>query len=471
MKSKKLPMIEHKGHKQHKIEHSVDMVDYISNLPDCILHHILSFIPTKEVVKASILSTRWKNLWVSIPNIEIDYALLYARGIDDLNPLKVTSFMNFVEKVLEVRGASKLEKFRLHSNILCDPSKIHLWISHAIMHNVQELDLFLVDAIKSVIPESMFSSMSLTTLKLEIDFIEIPSHVSFPSLKTLHLSFVGFMNDDDVKRLFSGCSVLENLFLEECQWMYLENTVISSSTLKSLTIHDEFYFEEDDDTNGCKIKIDATNLTYFEYIGYLSNEILLINIPSLVKASIHIPLPEERQNEVACRAVNLLKQLSNVVFLRLSSFTLESLRYADKMSDSFPVFSNLSHLMLTEKIGKYTFGALMGFLYFCPILQSICFSEGFKQCMYLGENNPVWLSVPICISNCLKTLTFNKLHAYNSEICFLKCVLKYAHVLEKMDISWSNNQNRVSFLKDKSEVRKELETLKRSSTVCVIKFS
>ncbi|KAI3509994.1 hypothetical protein L1887_25520 [Cichorium endivia] len=333
------------------------------------------------------------------------------------------------------------------------------------MHNVQELDLCLVDAIKSGIPESMFSSMSLTTLKLEMGFIEIPSHVSFPSLKTLHLLFVGFKNDDDVKRLISGCSVLKNLFLEDCQWIYLENIVISSSTLKSLTIIDELYFKEDDDTNGCKIKFDATNLTYFEYSGHLSNGILLNNKPSLVKACIHIRLPKERQNEVACRAVNLLKQLSNVVSLRLSSYALESLRFADKI----PVFSNLSHLMLTEKIGKYTFGALMGFLYLCPILQSICFSKGFKQCMYLGETNPFWLSVPICISNCLKTLTFNKLHAYNSEICFLKCVLKYAHVLEKMDISCSKNW--FPFLKDKSEVRKELETLKKSSTACVIKFS
>ncbi|KAI3753913.1 hypothetical protein L2E82_25978 [Cichorium intybus] len=90
------------------------------------------------------------------------------------------------------------------------------------------------------------------------------------------------------------------------------------------------------------------------------------------------------------------------------------------MSVRFPVFSKLSHLMLTEKIGKYTFGALMVFLSFCPILQSICFSEGFKQRMRLGENDPVWLSIPMCMSNCLKTLTFKKLHAYNSEICFLK---------------------------------------------------
>ncbi|KAI3509998.1 hypothetical protein L1887_25524 [Cichorium endivia] len=338
------------------------------------------------------------------------------------------------------------------------------------MHNVQELDLCLVDAIESVIPESMFNSMSLTTLKLDTDFIEIPSHVSFPSLKTLHLSFVGFMNDDDVKRLFSGCSVLENLFLEECQCFYLENTVISSSTLKSLTIHDELYFEEDDDTNGCKIKIDATNLTYFEYIGHLSNEILLINIPSLVKASIHIPLPEERQNEVGCRAVNLLKQLSNVVFLRLSSFTLESIICAENMPLHFQLFPNLIHLVLSKEVDNYTFRKLHELLYFCPYTQTLCLSEGFEHCFDIGEDDRIWLIMPACVTDCLKTVTLKNFHANDSEICFLKCVLKYAHVLERMDISWSKT-HQLRDIKKETEVREELETFERRSTNCVIKFS
>ncbi|KAI3753910.1 hypothetical protein L2E82_25975 [Cichorium intybus] len=335
MKSKKLPMIEHKGHKQHKIEHSVDMVDYISNLPDCILHHILSFIPTEEVVKASILSTRWKNLWVSIPNIDIDDTLLHARGIDDRNPLK-------------------------------------------------ELDLCLLDAIESVIPESMFNSMSLTTLKIEVEWIKIPSHVSFPCLKTLHLLNVGFMNYDDVNRLLSGCSVLENLFLEECQWIYyLENTVISSSTL--------------------------------------------------------------------------------------SSFTMESIICTDNMPLHFQLFPNLIHLVLSKEVDNYTFRVLMDLLYFCPIIQTFCLSEGFEHGLDLGEDDRIWLLIPICVSNCLKTVTLKNFHANDSEICFLKRVLKYAHVLERMDIWWSKTQ--LQDVKKETKVRKELETIERRSTDCVIKFS
>ncbi|KAI3753915.1 hypothetical protein L2E82_25980 [Cichorium intybus] len=267
--------------------------------------------------------------------------------------------------------------------------------------------------------------------------------------------------------ILAGCPVLEELVLSD-NWMNLKNIVISSSTLKSLKINDwEPFPPLYDPTSACKIKIDAANLTKFDYTGVLANEFLLNNVSSLVKACIHIP--SEWPKEIACRVIDLLKQQRYVVSLKLSSCTLECLRFADKMPARFTVFSNLSHLTLTLKIGNYSFGALMDFLYVCPILQSICLSEGFKKCMHLGEKDPVLLSIPLCMSNCLKTLTFNKLHAYNSEICVLKYVLKYAHVLEKMDISCSKSW--FPFLKDTSKVRKELETLQKSSTACVIKFS
>ncbi|CAI9295243.1 unnamed protein product [Lactuca saligna] len=123
--------------------------------------------------------------------------------------------------------------------------------------------------------------------------------------------------------------------------------------------------------------------------------------------------------------------------------------------------------MLTTEIGmNHTFRVLMGLLSSCPVLQSICFSEGL---MYLGENNLIWSSIPICMSNCLKTVSMKNFHGYNSEICLLKHVLKTARVLERMDIRWSETYLRD--LKRKTKARKELEKIVRSSPACVIKFS
>ncbi|KAI3753928.1 hypothetical protein L2E82_25993 [Cichorium intybus] len=296
-------------------------------------------MPTKEAVKTSILSTRWKNIWASIPTIDFDDDLLDAMKVDDDSHCPdVTSFMNFVERVLRLRDASNMKKF-------C-------------------------------------------------------------------LSY-----EDYAEKLFSGCSVLENLVLSDCMWMHVEDIVISISTLKSLTIDDQSFLDPFDDFNGCKIRIDAPNLTYFEYIGFLSNEILLSNVPSLVKACIHISLPCERQKIVACRAIDLLKPLQYVMSLRLSNCTI----------------------------------------------------EGFEHSVNLGENDRVWLLIPICVSNCLKTVTFKNFHANDSELCFLKHVLKYARVLERMNICWSKTPLRGQ--KKQTKVMKELETIERSSIACVVKFS
>ncbi|CAH1449793.1 unnamed protein product [Lactuca virosa] len=198
-----------------------------------------------------------------------------------------------------------------------------------------------------------------------------------------------------------GCPFLEELVLLDCYLVNLNNIVISSSTLKSLTIHDLPYFGEFDETSGCNIKIDAVNLTYFKYFGNLLNDILLDNALSLVNACIHIPIPQERETEVTYRAIDLLKQLRYVVSLRISNRIIESLIFADNMVHYSPVFSNLRHLVLTMESGKYPFGGLMDLLYFCPILQSICLLEGFEHHMCLGENDPILILVPICMLICM----------------------------------------------------------------------
>lgn len=46
--------------------------DRISRLPDAVLCHILSLIPTKYAVRSSIVSNRWKNIWASVPNLDFE---------------------------------------------------------------------------------------------------------------------------------------------------------------------------------------------------------------------------------------------------------------------------------------------------------------------------------------------------------------------------------------------------------------
>jgi phosphodiesterase/alkaline phosphatase D-like protein len=52
---------------------SIPTVDRISNLPDSILCHILSFLPTKQAAATIILSKSWKYVWLSTLTLHFDY--------------------------------------------------------------------------------------------------------------------------------------------------------------------------------------------------------------------------------------------------------------------------------------------------------------------------------------------------------------------------------------------------------------
>ena len=57
-----------------------DMQDRLSNLPDAILTHILSFLKTKDAVRTSILSTRWKSVWASVPTLNLSKSDFQFKG-------------------------------------------------------------------------------------------------------------------------------------------------------------------------------------------------------------------------------------------------------------------------------------------------------------------------------------------------------------------------------------------------------
>ncbi|CAO2149562.1 unnamed protein product [Urochloa humidicola] len=48
--------------------------DLMSALPDCLLHVIMSSLKARQVVQTCVLSTRWRDLWRSVPCLNIDLA-------------------------------------------------------------------------------------------------------------------------------------------------------------------------------------------------------------------------------------------------------------------------------------------------------------------------------------------------------------------------------------------------------------
>ncbi|KAK4341831.1 hypothetical protein RND71_037647 [Anisodus tanguticus] len=450
-----------------EVHNTDDGEDEISNLPDSILLHILSYLPTRDVVGTCILSTRWKNLWTCVENIDVDDSFLYSSGVFGY-PMKDTCFKHFVHRVLQLREESNIKKFRLSCRVCFSASHVCSWLSAVIRHNVQDLDLCLFVEEPFMLPQCLFSSKTLTSLKLEMNCVlELPTCTFFPFLRTLHLCLVTFRDDSSTQRLFSGCPMLQELAILDCEWMNLKQVAISISSLKSLIIDDLPFFGSTDDLNGCEIKIDAASLSFLKYSGYLSNEICLYNLSPSVNASIHIPILYEKRNQIAFRAVKLFRGLHKISAARISSRAIESLFIADIEIDRLPVFYNLTHLELSMELENHTIGPLNELLQCLPKLHSLHFSEGLDPCMHLCEDDWNLRSVPPCFLSSLKTVKYSNFHGNHTEISFLRNLLEIAIVLEKLNIVCSKP---FGDPKRQKEVKDQLQSRHGGSVSCAIKF-
>ncbi|XAR67473.1 hypothetical protein NMG60_11002245 [Bertholletia excelsa] len=458
-----------KHRKFNELQDSSGGEDKISNLPDSILHQILSFLPTKDAVATCILSTRWKFQWASVSNIDFDDSLLYSNEVNGRFPLETTCFMNFVERVLLLRDGSDMQKFRLSCRVCFNASRIHAWVSAAIKHKVQELDLCLFVEKPFALPRCVFDSESLTTVKIEMNCIlELPACISLPRLKTLHLALVTFLDDDSTQKLLSSCPVLQDLTILDCEWMNLKRIMISIPTLKTLTIDDLPYFGSADELNGCEIKVDVENLIHLKYRGHLFNEILLSDLSTVVNASIDIQMLSEKRKEIAYRAVKLLRGLCGVKSIRISNGVIESLFMTDSVLD-LPTFQNMSYLELSTEIGGDSTDKLVDLLQHSANVESLVFAEGFKPHVSFGEDFWILNRLPKCLLACLKSVSFHNFQGNHTEICFLKYLLKNALLLERLNVLCSKNPPGDS--KKQQELLSQLQTLPKVSKNCVIVFS
>ncbi|KAL0013968.1 hypothetical protein SO802_001037 [Lithocarpus litseifolius] len=87
-----------------------DYKDIISSLPDCILIHILSFLPTRASVATSILSSRWRSLWKLVPVLDLDQRLLFTQSDTDYpgaTPTRTNSNFSFQHAVSQHLDSSQ----------------------------------------------------------------------------------------------------------------------------------------------------------------------------------------------------------------------------------------------------------------------------------------------------------------------------------------------------------------------------
>ena len=187
----------------------------ISNLPDSILCHILSFISTKQAAITSVLSKRWRPLWLSVLALNFNS----------------NDFKTFVRFVCVINSTMKrrditlpIHSFRLRcpNYYSFDQKDVNQFVHFVLQRGIQNFYLHLPETcmIQTKLPHNMLSCRTLEVLKLKSIMIVDISHlvdIGLPCLKTLHLSRVQFGCHQHVMKLLSGCPILEDL---KTKWLH-----------------------------------------------------------------------------------------------------------------------------------------------------------------------------------------------------------------------------------------------------------
>ena len=283
--------------------------DIISSLPDFLLTHILSLLPTRDAVATTILSSRWSRLWTLVSNIF----------------------------TLHNRKAIPLLKLRINWCRKCEPFYVPKWVQRAILHGrLQELDVHIFSRGQLMeLPPSLFFCSKLVVLKLDGNKLLLnppASALRFPSLRILLLKWVSHANNDSLPTILAACPVLQDLTLTVRRRDVFKRTnknaskfniIVLVPTLKKFTINTTF-----SSYAWYKLLINTPALEYFHFKGVLAENFVLESLPNLVKLFLQV---EKHQvlttKDYAKRTWDFMGQLYNAISMELSIETAELRRF------------------------------------------------------------------------------------------------------------------------------------------------
>jgi hypothetical protein len=263
----------------------------INALPNDVLIRAISFLDARELVQTCVLSTRWRDLWRSVPRI--------SASRDEFDNMADTEgacdvlFKKFVNRFLMLRNPVALEEFRLRYNIpdgsrdpYADSEDANLWICHALQSNALSVDVHGGFFLDLPLDPAVFASKCchVTSMQLSVALLEPPF---FRNLQT-------------------GCPLLERLILRCCA---IDDPEISSHTLKVLTMdHEcECIFEG-------RASISIPSLVYLHFFPYDRRIPLLKNMESLVTALVEAGTRDTHVDDIC----QFLRNLSGVAELEFN---------------------------------------------------------------------------------------------------------------------------------------------------------
>ncbi|KAF8088629.1 hypothetical protein N665_0533s0015 [Sinapis alba] len=337
--------------------------DEISKLPNDLTCQILSLLSTKEAVKTSVLSTRWRHLWLSLSTLE-----LRSREFSDLK-----NFMSFSDRFFDSTRISCIQKVKL------------------------------------------------TIDKNDVDgeYIEFPNEATFETLVLCSpvlecLNIVVASDDEKVFRVHSGS--LKWLTFERVSSFVFDSAgvVIDAPRLCFLSINNNIsksFIIHDFETTNCILKMSLLDFVRLEEIDDEFNDIYEEGVSSS-RSNIHKFLHgtsiaksmiiSKGTFKLMCQYSKLepLPQFGNMSFLDIT-LCLHDFKWLPAFLESFPNLKCLVLVMvcddindvLSEDVDQVSFSSvpecLLSSLKFVDLIAPVQYDIEMKLVKYLLKNSAV----------------------------------------------------------------------------------
>ncbi|XP_073127154.1 F-box/LRR-repeat protein At5g02910-like [Henckelia pumila] len=407
------------------------MEDRISQLPDKVISSIISRLLTKDAVRTSILSRRWRHVYTIIDQVRFtcydklsSAACCPILGEEKSRQLQ-RKFVQGVDTFLQNHSGSKVSSFEL---VCCFRGRhmdsFRKWMNFVGTSGVEKLTLeycclnyMLSNGPHVFSTDFLTGASSVKHLWLQCGSFQTPNKNALEVLEFDNVSFTS----DAVGCMLSNCSSLRLLNLRYCSVPSKLQIHGPDLQLKCLII----YYCKDVE----EIDLSASNLIDFEIFSPNIPKLSFSHVPLLQSVVIEYSRKQATSPQVLGKLAKDLPQLESMVFTTSASFFEEL-----KLDRVISKLSNLRRLVLMlEDQHKLDLLELTTFLDACPLLHKFQLSMPFQGTFNRkkAKERMARRFTP------LKVLEFNGFREAESEYDFILYILKTVASLERLLISRS----------------------------------
>ncbi|KAM0842654.1 hypothetical protein ACQ4PT_058229 [Festuca glaucescens] len=340
--------------------------DRLSDLPEFLLGHVLSFLPNKQAGRAALLSRHWRHVFSNGHTVSFaeragaranDWTTFYYEAKEKKSCS--AALLDDVWSALLCRRRcagthAPLRRFQVafDSCIGWDRCHVDQWLSYVLRYSIQELNLDLRFRLGPTCahrsgqdrewrrrggwydpPSYLFSCTAMRSLRLAYCGLNLPATIDLPFVHTLRLTGVGG-SGGSIKRLVASCPRLLDLTLEACGG--LDKVFVLDRRLRRFALLCCHNLET--------VDIDASELSSLDYCGTPPPESLLClrGVPEIIPSctvDFCKVLPDEEAEHA--RITRFLEKISGAKRLHLHHECLPA-----KSFEGFPWFPNMTRLVL-----------------------------------------------------------------------------------------------------------------------------